>query len=168
MIFTNFSRVWTIEISWVGEDSALVSRSVLQESETHMEVMSAEHVWCITAYRKGNNVPKADSKKEIIDPIERVLHEKDAFGNYSEDVKEYSSVSVLFRPPPTTQPTMYTPGLNVLWVPWNSLSFSEYSRRNVDNKKKSHDSDDTFLFFKIFDFSPVVRKRKDEMLQRKK
>jgi hypothetical protein len=160
MSFANFSRVWTIELSWVGEDSALVSRAVLQESDTHIEVMTAEHVWCITAYRKGGNA-MGDSKKDILDPIEKSLNEKDEYGNYPEDVKEYSSVSVLFRPPPIVNPTMYTPGLNVLWVPWNSLSFAEYSRRNVDEKKRSdgRPEEDTFLVFKIFDFSPVSKKK---------
>ena len=167
MQFTNYSRIWTIELSWVGEDSALVSRALLHESATHVEVMSPEHVWCITAYRKSTT-SKNEAKKDVIDPVEKSLLEADEYGNYSEDVSGYSSVSVLFRPPPISNPTMYTPGLSVLWVPWYSLSFAELSRRNSAAKHASDDRpDDSFICFKIFDYSPVSKHKKDAPSRKK-
>lgn len=172
MNFTNFSRVWTIEISWVGDDAALVSRAILNESDSHIEILSPDHVWCLTAYRKGTSSSQNDTKRDTLDPIEKSMCETDEYGNYSEDVKGYSSVSMLFRPPKIINPTIYTPGLTVLWVPWNSLSFSEYSRRNAEEKSKANtvqQTEESFIFFKIFDFSPAFKKSKwDNISSRKK
>eukprot|EP01035_Chromulina_nebulosa_P024466 gene24466-31861_t len=46
---SNFSSRCLVEVNWVDEDGALVSRSVLKPGRTHVERCGPDHVWLISA-----------------------------------------------------------------------------------------------------------------------
>lgn len=133
MNFVNVSTEWDVELFWVGEDSALVSRSILEENETHIELMSSEHVWCLTA------------RRHVIEDLEEVE-------GSDVEIEGTSSVSVLFRPPMKNLENVIKRCIRVMWIPWVSLSFAETTTQLA--RDDEHDFPD--IDFKIFDHSATV------------
>ena len=131
MNFINMSSKWDIEVFWVGEDSALISRSILEHNENHVELLSSEHVWCLTARR--HDIEELDSNAVVTDQEITVPGE--------------SSVSILFRPPRKSIENVIKRCFRVIWIPWESLSFAETSTQLA--RDDTNDYPD--LDFKIFD-----------------
>lgn len=154
MHIANYSQIWQLDISWVGEDCGLVSRGILNAGDIHLELMSSEHVWCLTVTRK---VQQGD------DNIRKLV---DDAGNFPEDIPDSSSSSILFRPPSTENSTQFSPATSVIWIPWHSVAFSECSKQLVNSNGKSETID---LFIKIFDSTKSdVKLSSSKKLNRKK
>lgn len=131
MNFTNMSSKWDIELFWVGEDSALISRSIMEQNENHVELLSSDHVWCLTARRHD------------IEELENVAVVTDD----DVEVQGMSSVSILFRPPKKNAENVIKRCVRVMWIPWVSLSFAETSTQLARNDTNEYPDVD----FKIFD-----------------
>lgn len=134
MNFMNVSSKWDIELFWVGEDSALISRSILEMSENHVELLSPDHVWCLTARR--HDVEELECSETPSDDNVEVPGE--------------SSVSILFRPPKKSTENVIKHCVRVMWIPWVSLSFAETSTQLGRNDTNEYPDVD----FKIFDHFP--------------
>lgn len=131
MNFVNMSSEWDVELFWVGEDAALVSRSVLEKSENHIELMSSDHVWCLVARR--HTTEDFDSDKTATDD--------------DVEVSGSSSVSILFRPPQKGIENVCKRCIRVMWIPWISLSFAETTTQLSRDDCNAYPDID----FKIFD-----------------
>jgi hypothetical protein len=140
MNFMNISSKWDIELFWVGEDSALISRSILELNENHVELLSPDHVWCLTARR--HDVEELDTSTAGTDDNVEVVGE--------------SSVSILFRPPKKTAENVIKRCVRVMWIPWVSLSFAETSTQLGRNDTNEYPD----LDFKIFDNYPADEENK--------
>jgi hypothetical protein len=140
MNFMNISSKWDIELFWVGEDSALISRSILELNENHVELLSPDHVWCLTARR--HDVEELDTSTAGTDDNVEVIGE--------------SSVSILFRPPKKTAENVIKRCVRVMWIPWVSLSFAETSTQLGRNDTNEYPD----LDFKIFDNYPADEENK--------
>jgi hypothetical protein len=140
MNFMNISSKWDIELFWVGEDSALISRSILEQNETHVELLSPEHVWCLTA------------RRHLVEELPG-----GGAGATDEDVEVWgeSSVSILFRPPKKAPENVIKRCVRVMWIPWVSLSFAETSTQLVRNDANEYPDVD----FKVFDHNPSEEDR---------
>jgi hypothetical protein len=136
MNFMNISSKWDIELFWVGEDSALISRSILEQNENHVELLSSEHVWCLTARRHTIEDLDSEAVAAATDDDVEVLGE--------------SSVSILFRPPKKSAENVIKRCVRVMWIPWVSLSFAETSTMLARNDTNDYPDVD----FKIFDHNP--------------
>lgn len=145
MHLANYSQSWQLDISWVGEDSGLVSRAILNSGDTHVELMSCEHVWCLTVQKK--NVP-----------IDVSMHYQiDGAGNFPDDIPDLSATSFLFRPPPTEKSTLFSPAVSIIWIPWHSIAFAECSKQRIHSNYGDETVD---LFIKVFDSKVDQKNRK--------
>jgi hypothetical protein len=136
MHIANYSQSWQLDVSWVGEDCGLVSRAVLNAGDTHVELMSHDHVWCLTV-----------SKRSV--PIDSAMRlQVDEAGNFPDDVPDISSTSFLYRPPSTEHSTHFSPACSVTWIPWHSIAMSECSKQQVNSNLGDETID---LFVKVFD-----------------
>jgi hypothetical protein len=156
MQFVNYSDQWTLEVFWVGEDSCLVSRKVLHNGDSHVELMSPEHVWCLTVSRRRHIVSSSGKRSEI-DDHDGTCH-IDPSGNYEEDVPHMSSLSLLVRPPSVERRTKFSLATSVLWVPWCSLSYAECSKQFFA-PAQGVTAESMDVFFRVFD-APSNSKKK--------
>jgi hypothetical protein len=140
MQIANYSQEWILDISWVGEDCGLVSRAVLNSGDTHVELLSSEHVWCLTVVRKP---PTANQL------LDQEFCQMDQAGNYLDDVPDFSATSLLYRPPSTENSTQFSPATSVIWVPWHSVAFAECSKQVVTSNIGFNETID--LLIKVFD-----------------
>ena len=131
MNFMNISLKWDIELFWVGEDSALISRSIMEQNENHVELLSSEHVWCLTARR--HDIDELESIPVVTDD--------------DVEVQGLSSVSILFRPPKKSAENVIKRCIRVMWIPWVSLSFAETSTQLARDDTNEYPDVD----FKVFD-----------------
>ena len=154
MHIANYSQIWQVDVSWVGEDCGLVSRAILNAGDIHLELMSSEHVWCLTVTRKVQIGD--DNMRNIVDEA----------GNFTEDIPDFSSSSLLFRPPSTENSTQFSPATSVLWVPWHSVAFAECTKQLVNSNFGRSETID--LFIKIFDSAKADQKLSSKKLYRKK
>mmetsp|Transcript_298 Transcript_298/g.670 ORF Transcript_298/g.670 Transcript_298/m.670 type:complete len:710 (-) Transcript_298:2997-5126(-) len=141
MNFMNISSKWDIELFWVGEDSALISRSILEMNENHVELLSPDHVWCLTARR--HDVEELECSETANDDDVEVSGE--------------SSVSILFRPPKKSPENIIKHCVRIMWIPWVSLSFAETSTQLGRNDTNEYPDVD----FKIFDRFPSGEEEKN-------
>lgn len=154
MHIANYSQVWQLDVSWIGEDCGLVSRAVLNAGDIHLELMSAEHVWCLTVTRK---VQQGD---------DNMRHLVDDAGNFTEDIPDSSSSSIVFRPPSTENSTQFSPATSVIWVPWHSVAFAECTKQLVNSNFGRSETID--LFIKVFDSAKTDQKSSSKKLNRRK
>lgn len=149
MYIANYSQTWQLDISWVGEDCGLVSRAVLNTGDTHVELMSNDHVWCLTVSRK-------------IVPADLALrYHVDEAGNFPDDIPDISSTSLLYRPPSTE----FSPASSIIWIPWHSVAMSECSKQQMHSNLGDETID---LFVKVFDSKAADPKANQKRISRKK
>ena len=154
MQIANYSQDWSLDISWVGEDCGLVSRALLSAGETHVELMSSNHVWCLTVSKKA--VPNELNSR----------YQMDEAGNFPEDVSDLSSCSFLFRPPSSEKSTQFAPACSIIWIPWQSIAFSECSKQSMSSNLGEETTVD--LFIKVFDSGKGGQKGNQKKSARKK
>ncbi len=143
MQVSNFSSGWTIEISWVDEDSSLVPRSEIKSGNTHFELCSPDHVWVLTA-----TVTSANGHKS------RAVQNGSGMGDEKSADPQSPLVVVLRASPSSMVDGRCT---SVLWSPRCSLSVSQrlYAKqRKADiaaDSKSVSPAADPLIHVQIFD-----------------
>lgn len=153
MQFGNFTRNWEIEVFWVDSESLLVPRCKLNEGDRHSELMHEDHVWVIVATFVIDDIPVKKNFASILASLDSGDQKmKGYFVDPEFDVVGKTSVSIAFRPPKWGAKAITPPCINVIWIPWVSLSVSESKISRVDAGSKNI-SDEALpqMTFHVFD-----------------
>jgi hypothetical protein len=125
--FANFSYSWTVEVFWVDEDGALVSRGKLEPGDRLREKTSSSHMWCVSAqisekYAKKLDATDAENEKEHQD------HFKYSDLDRPEETGITAAIMVI-KPSETTLDD--TASTTIMWSPWHSSTISRRPRTKL-------------------------------------
>jgi hypothetical protein len=122
--FSNFSSSWRLEVNWIDEDGAMVSRTEVKAGTCHFELCSSEHVWALVAspLNHGNKIGSSMSMGSSL-LVNKQSSEDGLQAGLSEVIDELSPVLLVFRPSPGSLQTGKCASL--LWSPWSSLSIAQ-------------------------------------------
>ena len=143
----------------MDSESLLVPRCKLNEGDRHSELMHEDHVWVVVATFVIDDIPVKKNFASILASLDSTDQKmKGYFVDPEIDVVGKTSVSIVIRPPKWGAKAITPPCINIMWIPWVSLSISETAVSRLDNAAKGADEIPPQMTFQVFDNMLNVKK----------
>jgi len=125
--FANFSYSWNVEVFWVDQDGALVSRGKLAPGDRLKEGTCQGHIWCVVASISEDYAKKLDNA-DFDEGIEDSDHFKFSDLDRPDEVNRSAAILVL-RPSETSLDD--SASTSIMWSPWHSSTISRRPRTKL-------------------------------------
>ncbi len=122
--FANFSSTWDVEVFWIDEDGAFVSRIKLGPGQRHVEMTSRDHVWCVVAQISEFLAKKLNQDDEVDEDHHNKYMDLDL-----QETIDKSPAMMLLRPSNATLDDSIS--TSVMWSPWHSSTIAQRPRTKL-------------------------------------